>query len=855
MADDPRAAIDRLSHYWALQEEETLTALGTSLTGLTDHEVARRRAAEGVPKPTRSTELSLVVRQFRSPIIALLAVSALLSMVFADVIEALVTLAIILLSGGLGFLQERGAVRAVDALREAVRTEVQVRRGGSVRSVRGSEVIPGDIVVLTVGTLVPADCRVVESISLMVDESVLTGEGRPRLKTTVAVRADTVATERASVVHMGSHVSGGSGVAVVVRTGSDTFYGELAAHASGPHLPTRFEQGVSRYGMLLVRATTVLVSGVFVANVALGRPLVESFLFSLALAVGLTPQMLPAIVTFSLSVGVRLLSRKRVLVKRLDSIEDLGSLSVLCTDKTGTLTTGRVEFMDGCDPVGRHDPEVTHWGRLNARLQRSFDNPMDSALLSTVEAGHTPLLIGEVPFDFVRKMETVIIDVDGPLVITKGAVHSVIGRCNRVWTAEGAVGIGLHRAAIEESAALLSRDGLRVLALALGRPGVANDPGSMPFLDVESDLVFRGFLVFEDPVKPDAKTAVQTLRSLGIRVVLVTGDSAVSAMHAARGVGLEADKVLTGIDIAVLDGRSLTVALSDVSIVADVDPLQKQRVVEALRSGGMSVGFLGDGVNDVAAIHAADVGISVDSAVDAARSTADLVLMDKDLGVLSAGVAEGRKVFRNTLKYVHVTTSANFGNMVSLAAAAMFLPFLPLLPLQVLLLNFLSDIPGMTVATDRVDPEQLESPSGWEIAGLRRFMVAFGLVSTCADLATFVLLRNVLTLGPAELRSGWFLESVITELAALLALRTSRPLWRSAPSPALWVSSTLVATATFALVQSSAGSVFGFTVLDGATIGGLLLIGAAYVAATEAVKSRWRSLLDGGVRAPVVDRA
>ena len=809
--------------------------------GLVGDEAARR--ASDAPPPLgrqKSTDLELLGRQFRSPILILLVVAAVLSQVLGETTDAVIITAIVVASGVLGFFQERGAVHAVNALLASVQVRCRVLRDGNPVTVPIGEVVRGDVVLLSAGDVVPGDCRVLQANNLLVDESALTGEAYPAAKSTEAVVPDAELADRDSAVHLGSHVASGAGRAVVVSTGSATEFGAVSAHLATRHVPTSFERGVTSFGLLLLRATAVLVIGVFVANIALDRPFIEALLFALALAVGLTPQMLPAIVTLSLSRGASLMAARRVIVKRLDAIEDIGGLDVLCTDKTGTLTTGSVGMDASLSPSGEPDEAVARLAWLNAHHQTGFANPIDDAILATVRApDDAGERVAELPYDFTRKRLSVLVrNGTGAHIITKGAFEQVLQCCSTI-------GGGAADDAEPELRALyerLSSEGYRVLAVATATA----DAGGIAEIsaDDERGLDLVGLLTFSDPAKAGAREAIERLRGLNVSVRLITGDNRLAAAHVAAQMGLSLDDALTGADIARLDDAALAVRAERTTVFAEVTPIHKERIVRALSASGHTVGFLGDGINDAPALHVADVGISVDSAVDVAKQTADLVLLEKDLGVLGDGIEAGRRVFANTLKYVHVTTSANFGNMLSMAAAAAFLPFLPLLPTQILLLNFLSDVPATTIATDRVDDEQLRRASRWDVRQVRNFMIVFGVVSTVFDLLTFALMRWWLDASPEVFRSGWFIESTATELAVMLVLRTRRPFLRSRPSRALAVSSAAVLCIVTVLPFTPLAGWLGLGHLTVGTLAALVSLVVMYVVVTEALKRRTAFLFD-----------
>jgi Mg2+-importing ATPase len=831
--------------FWAVPEDELLHSLGTTRAGLSREEAARRLADQ----PTRAqrsthSDASLLIRQFRNPIVLLLLAAAGLSIVLRDTTDAGIILAIVFGSGLLGFIQERGAVRAVDALRSQVQVQSEVVRDGVTVSIALADVVPGDLVLLRAGDVVPADCRIIRADQLRADEAALTGESYPRTKRPGELPAVLSMNERSNAVFFGTHVISGSGAAVAVATGPQTVFGNISIRLAR-HVPTDFERGVTRFGYLLIRATALLVAGILLVNLLLGRPWIDSVLFSLALAVGLTPQMLPAIVTLSLSLGARSMAKRRVIVKRLDAIEDIGEIDTLCTDKTGTITSGAVQLDGAVDTAGNPSERVRYLGWLNAKCQQAFSNPIDQAILADAprefQDQTLPRVIAELPYDFTRKRLSVAVELpDGPTLITKGAVEPVLDCCRSARRTDGStVAIEGVRADIDALVASLSAEGFRVIAIA--HRTLTHQ--AAPTVEDESGLELDGLLTFGDPPKPGAAEAISDLRELGISVRIITGDNRLAAAHIGSEVGLSVSRVVTGAEIDLVSDADLRACIEDVTVFAEVDPLQKERIVGALRDAGHVVGYLGDGINDAPALHIADVGISVQSAVDVAKQSADLVLLEKDLGVLRNGIEEGRRVFANTMKYVFVTTSANFGNMLSMAAAAAFLPFLPLLPRQILLLNFMSDIPGTTIATDNVDDEQVERPRAWDVTRVRNFMVVFGLISSAFDILTFVVLRVVMNASAETFRTAWFIESTATELAVMLVLRTPRVFFRSLPGRGLLWSSALVAAATLAVPYSPFAGALGMVALEARYLGVLACITAGYVVLTEAGKRLFPGLL------------
>lgn len=811
--------------------------MATDGNGLSTGEAAKRLAADGpnqILERQRRRGLQLLTAQFTSPIILILVAATVVSMALGDVQDGGIILAIVLASGALGFWQERNAGRAVDALMARVQVRTTVRRDGHDAVVRSEEVVAGDLVVLRAGDVIPADCRVVEAHQLQVDQSALTGEPFPVEKRPERSPADAPLPDRVGALFTGSHVVSGRGCAVVALTGHQTTFAAVSAHLTQTRAGSAFKRGLTRYGLLLVRVMSVLLTGIFAANLLLGRPIVDSLLFSLALAVGLTPQLLPAIVSISLSLGARRMARQRVIVKKLDVIEDLGAMTVLLTDKTGTLTTGAVELHTAVDHAGRPDEEVRRLARLNAGLQRGFENPLDAAILGGQPRPDERLRIAEVPYDFVRKRLSILVDDGGTrTLVTKGAVSSVLAACTTASTDRGECALDEARDRVQRTFGDLSAAGYRVLAVARKPLPGATAAGT----EDEAGMTFVGLLAFRDPVKPDARQATQTLARYGVSVRMITGDNRLAAGRVADEVGL-GGPMLLGSEIDKLGDDELAARAADIAVFAEVEPLHKERVIKALRRGA-AIGFLGDGINDSPALHAADVGMSVDTAVDVARQSAAIVLLDKSLAVVAEGVRLGRQTFANTLKYVRVNTSAAFGSVVSMSVASLLLPFLPLLPRQILLLNFLSDIPYTTISRDNVDSEQIDRPRRWSVRGIRDFMLVYGTLTLAFDLLTLAVLRFVFRADAAVFRAGWFIEFTVTEIAVLFVLRTNRPFYRSRPAKVLLATSTCLAVVTIAVPYTPLGRPLGLGAPSVPILASLVVLTGLYVVATELVKRRY----------------
>ncbi|MFM8268022.1 MAG: magnesium-translocating P-type ATPase [Ilumatobacteraceae bacterium] len=825
--------------FWSVDEADLLERLGATPHGLTNAEADRRRAEVGPNRlgaDRHASDRVLLFRQISDPVMLLLVIAAVLSVFLGDRIDATIILVIVAMSATLGFLQERGAVHALRALAGGVRVHADVRRDGAEREVWLDDVVPGDVVVLRAGDVVPADARVLSADQLLVDESALTGEPYPVHKQPTVSPADAAPTARRGAVFMGTHVASGRAEVVVAATGVATELGRIGRGLAAAEPPTTFERGARQFGYLLMRVGAAIVVLVLGTNLVLDRPVLDSVLFSLALAIGITPQMLPAIVTLTLSRGIRRLAARKVLVKRLSSIEDIGSIDTLCVDKTGTLTVGTVALDAVVDLGGAPSAEVARLAWLNAHHQQGFANPVDTTVLAAVpDPADVGVCRGEVPFDFTRKRVTVAVSTDvGTHLITKGAVATVLQICSTARLPDGRV-VALDEVAAEvgERASQLASAGARVLGVAVRE--VSSTPTALS-ADDEHDMCLVGLLVLGDRLKPGITDTIDGLAAVGIAVRLITGDSRTGARQVAAAVGLDTSVILTGAEIDAVDDTELTRLAADCHVFAEVEPMHKARIVDALQAAGRSVGFLGDGINDALALRSADVGISVDTAVDVAKESAAMVLLDKDLNVLLEGIRLGRRIFANTLKYVFVTTSANFGNMVSMAGATLLLPFLPLLPRQVLLLNFLSDIPGMTIAGDGVDDELLAGPTRWDIRLVRRFMVVFGLVSSLFDYAAFAILYLVLDVGADLFRTGWFVLSVGTELLVMLMLRTRRPFVRSRPGRALVGTSVLVGAVAFALPWTGLGEELGLVAPSAGVMVAVVALLGSYVMVTELAK-------------------
>jgi P-type Mg2+ transporter len=871
------------TQFWSVPSVGLLQELQTTPQGLTSDEAQQRllRYGSNLLKPRKKSDaLTLLIAQFKSPIILILIFAAGLSLFLRNPIDATIILVIVLGSGFLGFWQERGAANAVERLYAIVQIKATVARNGDSKEVPIEEVVPGDIVVLNAGDVIPADSLILESKDLFVDEATLTGETYPVEKSIGTLPPETPLGQRTNSLFMGTHVVSGSARAVVIRTGKETEFGKVSERLRLRPPETEFEHGVKHFGYLLMEITLVLVIAVFAINVYFTRPVLDSFLFALALAVGLTPTLLPAIISINLAHGAKRMALDKVIVKRLASIENFGSMNVLCSDKTGTLTEGVVKLHSALNVDGHESEKVLLYAFLNASYETGFMNPIDEAIRKYRSFDLSALKkLDEVPYDFIRKRLSILIlrprqtpdfrtgtkaplsinpepstraqaegqtpgfrpgEVEGliskgdtHLMVTKGALSNVLAVCSSAEIAEGRiVDIVTVKEQVQQHFEEFSRKGFRTLGVAY------KDIGSNTVItrEQEAGMTLLGFLILFDPPKPRIIETIRQLKHLGVSLKIITGDNRLLAANVSQQVELLNPDILTGGDLHQMSDGALLKRVNEVDVFAEVEPNHKERIILALKKAGHVVGYMGDGINDASALHIADVGISVDSAVDVAKEAADIVLLEKDLGVLVQGVREGRRTFANTLKYVFMATSANFGNMFSMAGASLFLPFLPLLPKQILLTNLLTDFPEMTIATDSVDLELVEKPRRWNIQFIRNFMLIFGILSSVFDYLTFGVLLFLLHATTDQFRTGWFLESVISASVIVLVIRTRRSFFRSKPGKYLLIATLLIVVVTILFPFTPLAGLLGFQPLPMMILLVIGIIVVLYILAAEITK-------------------
>lgn len=828
--------------YWSHAPDELLNQLGSHPEGLTQNVANARLRQYGLnilEAHKQATALSLFLSQFKSPIVLILIFATVISAFVQDWTDALIIFAIVLGSAVLSFTQEYNASNAVQELKARVSLKAKVLRDGKEIAVPAERIVPGDIVLLSAGSLIPADGILLDAKDFFVNQAVLTGETFPVEKTVGAVNAKAGLPERTNSVFMGTSVRSGSGRALIVQTGAQTAFGQIAKRLTLRPPETEFERGIRHLGYLLTQVMFILVIGIFAFNVFLHKPVLDSLLFSIALAVGLTPQLLPAIININLSTGAQKMAKHGVIVRRLASIENFGSMDVLCTDKTGTLTEGVVHLDKAFDVDGQPSDDVLRFAALNAHFQTGMANPLDEAILGSASKLKFDSVskADEVPYDFHRKRLSIIIQDGNDLqMITKGALDNVLGACSTVRRTGGDAALDNgEQAKIRERFAEWSGKGFRVLGVAI--KGVK--PQESPFKrEDEKDMSFAGFLLFFDPPKQGVKETIERLEKLGVTLKIITGDNMLVAQHIAETIGLPQLRVLTGAQVDELRDEALWHAVQQTNIFAEVDPNEKERIILSLKKTGRVVGYMGDGINDAPSLHSADVGISVENAVDVAKEAADFVLMKQGLDVLEEGIIEGRKTFANTLKYVFMATSANFGNMFSVAGASLFLPFLPMLPKQILLINFLTDLPEMTIASDNVDNTFIETPHRWNVDFIRRFMIVFGPLSSVFDFLTFGVLLWGLHANEQVFHTGWFIESVLSAGLVVFAVRTRLPFLRSKPGRAMLLLTLIVAIVTIALPYTPLASLMEFKPLPWNYLLMMFGIVAVYFASAEFTK-RW----------------
>ncbi|WP_375312745.1 magnesium-translocating P-type ATPase [Bradyrhizobium sp. A5] len=823
MADDPtHAARD---NFWRLSPADLGTQIGSGLQGLTASEAAGRLDRYGPNSdaaPRIEGAMRAILRRLLEPLSLILLVAGIVSMLTGDEIGGLIIVLILTLSIGLDTIQEGHAIRAAEVLRRSVALKAEVKRDGTFREIDVDHVVPGDILRVRAGDIIPADALILQSTAFTAGEAALTGEPYPVQKRAGAV---TDPDDRSNALFRGAVAQTGEAIALVVRTGRDTVFGTAASALGEAQVPSPFERDLREFGLVIARATLALVLVVLTVRVVFGRPVMDSLLFSVALAVGLTPELLPMITTVTLSRGALRMAGRKVIVKRLAAIHDLGAMTVLCTDKTGTLTSAEITLAKSLDADGKNDARAARLGAIAAELGGDRGS-LDAALVagqSNAAQGWT--LAGRQAFDFSRRLGSVLATgPEGALLIVKGAPEAVLALCTMDESARAAAMTRVHQ---------LAAEGLRCVAVASRLwTGATREVET----EDETDLVFEGLCAFADPPKPTAAAAIARLAASGVTLKILSGDDPVVVKRLAGLVGLNADRVLSGADIAELSDEALAVQVQSTDAYGRLAPDQKSRIVKALQASGAVVGFLGDGINDAPALKVADIGLSVDGATGVAQAAADIILLASDLEVVADGVEEGRRTFANILKYVRMGASSNFGNMLSMAIASIALPFLPMLPTQILLNNLLYDLSELGIPFDQVSPAATAQPQVWSMRRLARFAAIMGPLSSVFDFLTFGALLYLFKASPEEFRTAWFIESMATQILVIFIIRTNGRPWRNWPDPLLSASSLVALLVAMVVPFTPVGAWFGFVTPPPLMMAGIALLVVVYLACAELLK-------------------
>lgn len=833
---------ERLRQVQALTATQAIAELQSTPHGLADSDIPQRVAQFGYNEVVTKKEIGLIrelLSRFTSPLVLMLLALAVISFFFGDKVSAFIIAAMAILSVVLSYIQEHRAQDNAAKLQEMVRITARVIRQSGVVDVKLRDIVPGDIVELSAGDLVPADVRIIVSKDLFITQSALNGESFPVEKwPDHPDQAEGSVFDLPTIACMGGSVVSGSAQGLVIATGRHTQFGQLSQHLQAGETETSFDRGIKSFTWLMIKLIAVLSLFIFAVNAIFKHDILDALLFAVAVAVGLAPEMLPMIVTVNLSKGALDMAKKKVIIKRLDAIQNFGAMDVLCTDKTGTLTLDEVTLVKHCDVEGREDEQILKDAFLTSTFQTGMNNVLEKAVLKATSLDITGITkIDEIPFDFQRKILSVVVDVAGQhRIITKGAPEEVFKRSAR-FVDQGRIRpfSGAEEDKIIHLEEEFSRQGFRVLAIAYR--DVPDQQAAYSPAD-EHDLVFAGFIAFLDPPKESAIEAIKQLESLGITLKVLSGDNELVNEKIGKQVGLSVDHLMTGRDVDLLNDDELRLAADQTTIFARVTPIQKERIIHALQRGGHNVGYMGDGINDAPALKAADVGLSVDNAVDIAKENADIILLEKSLLVLSNVVTEGRKTFANSLKYIKMGASSNFGNMLSMTGASILLPFLPMLPTQILLNNFLYDLSQVTIPTDNVDEEYLKQPRPWNIGFIRKFILALGPVSSLFDFMTFGVMWYIFHASPELFRTGWFVESLFTQTFVVYIIRTQKiPFFESRPSKTLLLSTLGIVTFGCVLPYTPLGTFFKFVPLPPLFFGILAAMAFAYLLLAQYVKS------------------
>ena len=821
--------------FWQFDPKYWFQKLGSSDNGLTQKNADTLLRNSGSQKKEESRfkkDVKLFIGQFKSPLMLLLIGAVILSAFLGDTSDVFIILFIVVSTGLLSFFQERNAGKVVEKLQSIISLKSNVIRDSKTTSINSNSIVVGDVLLLRAGDMIPADCLIIESNELHVNEASLTGESYPVRKQEGKLDDNTELSKRTNCLWEGTNIVSGNAKALVMQTGNNTIFGSIAQSAS-KSLETTFEKGIKDFGFFLMKITIALSVFILVINLINGKSPIESALFALALAVGMAPELLPAITTIAMSVGAKKMLAKKVIVKKLASIQNLGEVNLLCTDKTGTITEGIIKITGLINGFSKENDWVKQLAFWNASFENGYANPIDEALKRLkIETTDSPIKIGEIPYDFLRKRLSIAIKTEKEkLLITKGAFTQIIEICSKIKLENESIeNIDLHKSSLEKRFEQFGIDGFRAIGICYKH--IKEDTINK---NDETQMIFAGFIILQDPVKEGITETISELHKLHVGLKIITGDNKNVAKSIALTIGIANPKILTGSEVFKYSPEALNHLVKHTHIFAEVEPQQKERIILALRKS-YTVAYIGDGINDVSAIKAADVGISVENAVDVAREAADFVLLEKSLMVIVDGIKEGRKTFANTLKYIFINTGSTFGNMFSVAIASLILPFLPMLPKQILLMNFITDFPYLTVASDNVDKEQLDQPGKWDLKFIRNYMVIFGIHSSVFDVITFLILFYILKVKESAFQTGWFIESILTELFILFIIRTHKNFFKSKPGKYLFVLSILGLLMTLTLPYLPFANDIGLTPLPIVNLSAMLLIVAVYIITADLLK-------------------
>ena len=834
-----------MKDFWSYDKDAILKQLNSSENGLSTKEAEDRieKYGKNIFEEKKSTSKFMIfLSQFKSPITMILIFAAILSIFLKDYSDGVIILIIILISSFLSYLHESKAKDAVKKLLSSVSVTSSVLRDGKFQELDNGNLTVGDIIKVKTGDMIPADCLLIDDNSLSTDESSLTGETFPLEKLCGKLPAETSLSERKNSLWMGTHVISGSGKAIIVNLAKDTEFGKITSSLSQKDSDTDFEKGIKDFGNLILHVTTILIGLIFIFNIVLNKSFLESFMFALALSVGLTPQMLPAIISVNLSQGAKRMSEEGVIVKKLNSIENFGSMTIMCSDKTGTITKGKVKLDRALNFKGEKSEDLNKFAAINSYFQEGYKNPIDEAILSSNKNDFsTYKKLFEIPYSFENKILSVMVKTGSDFsnknfMITKGAFESIVNICDSYEKSDNSIGnINEIKSQIFDLFDKFSSQGYRVLGL------------SYKLLSEETDfqkekaksMIFKGFLLFIDPLKEDIKDVISQMNNLGVSLKMITGDNEEIAKNIGSQIGLNPEKILLGEELSSYSISQLNKKVLDIDIFAEISPNQKEKIIRAYKEAGEVVGYMGDGINDAPAIKEADVGISVDTAADTAKDAASIVLLQNSLKVLLSGIKEGRRTFINTLKYIFVATSANFGNMFSMAGASLFLKFLPLLPKQILLTNLFTDFPSLQIASDSVDEDWLKSPVKWNMKFIKKFMIVFGITSSLFDYVTFFVLLFIFKADEKLFQTGWMLESVISAMVVMLIVRTASPIFKSKPSSKLIFAIVFVSLILIGIIYSPLNSYLGLVSLPIDALLAMLSISLVYALVAELMKKKF----------------